>query len=306
MAKQSSVFFKLPIEDMRGKLATKQKPIKYSGQEEGQNTLSIGEGLHQATNFEKYIVLTKRRLKNFFYVKSRTSVRNTLGTNFQRATLAVAADLADYMKPFLENPTFLNVQQAFKYWGGSKTFREWLTSLAMAAISAQQEYISCQSTPDAQTGLIVEIPIMKNPLFSFDTQATDIRPDGVLSGDYYTDSNRTKGLLQEYYRYFASSMTAQSKSITVVSGSTGRKYPIVLLYQMGSPSDTFAALLNTVQGAAYDARFDSSTPAIMNNFSIIDKNGVIRLTGARITDGVSAVTENTSIPGTSEMVVTAQ
>ena len=197
MAKQSSVFFKLPIEDMRGKLATKQMPIMYSGQEKGQNTLSIGEGLHQATNFEKYIVLTNRRTKNFFYVKSRTSVRNTLGTNFQRATLAVAADIADYMKPFLEDGTFLNVQQAFQYWGDGKTFREWLTAVAMAAISQKLEYITCQSVPDAQTGLVTDLLLMKNPLYSFDMTASEVRPEGVLSGAVYTDDNRTKGLLQE-------------------------------------------------------------------------------------------------------------
>lgn len=303
MAKQSSVFFKLPIEDMRGKLATKQKPIKYSGQEEGQNTLSIGEGLHQATNFEKYIVLTKRRLKNFFYVKSRTSVRNTLGTNFQRATLAVAADLADYMKPFLEDGTFLNVQQAFQYWGTGKTFREWLTSLAMAAISAKQEYITCQSQPDPQTGLVSELLLMKNPLYSFDTIASEIVPEGALGGNPYMTDIKTRGLLQEYYRYYSVLLSAERKSITVVSGTTGRKYPIVLLYQTGSPSDTFAALRNTVQGAAYDVAFDAANPAVMVNFSIIDKNGVVKLNGSTITDGTATINADTSIPATNEMVV---
>ncbi len=307
MSKQSSVFYALPIEEMRGKLATKQKPIMYTGQKPNQNTLTLGYGKHDATNFVKYLVLTRRNGKNFFYAKSRTAVRNTLGTNFQRATLAVAADLADYMKPFFEDATFANVQQAFEYWGEKKTFREWLTSLAMAAISTQQEYISTPSAPDEQSGLTTELQLMKNPLFSFDTIANEIRPEGVLSGAVYTDDNRTKGLLQEYFRYYAGIMSADKKNITLVSGNTGRKYPIVLLYQTGSPSDTFAALKDTVQGAAYEATFDSSTPAIMNNFSVIDKNGVIKLTGNGVTDGAgTTITENTSIPATSEMMVTAQ
>ena len=306
MAKQSSVFYKLPIEDMRGKLATKQKPIMYSGQEEGQNTLSIGEGLHQATNFEKYIVLTKRRSKNFFYVKSRTSVRNTLGTDFQRATLAVAADLADYMKPFLEDGTFLNVQQAFQYWGAGKTFREWLTSLAMAAITVKQEYITCQSAPDQQTGLVTTLQIMKNPLYSFDTIASEIRPEGALSGAVYTDDNRTKGLLQEYFRYYANLMSAERKSITAVSGNTGRKYPIVLLYQSGSPSDTFGVLRNTVQGAAYNADFGTGMPAVLSQIQVIDKSGVIKLTGNEIKVGTANVTTDTSIPATNEIVVSVR
>lgn len=303
MAKQSSVFYKLPIEDMRGKLATKQKSIMYSGQEEGQNTLSIGEGLHQATNFEKYIVLTKRRSKNFFYVKSRTSVRNTIGTNFQRATLAVAADIADYMKPFLEGGTFLNVQKAFQYWGTGKTFREWLTSLAMASIGDKREYITCQSEPDAQTGLVTELQLMKNPLYSFDTIASEIRPEGALKGAVYTDNNHTKGLLQEYFRYYSRMLDANRKNITVVSGSTGRKYPIVLLYQTGSPSDTFAVLKNTVQGAVYDAKFTSTVPGTLNNFSVIDKNGVIRITGKQLTSGGVNINEDTSVRATNEILV---
>lgn len=303
MAKQSSVFYKLPIEDMRGKLATKQKPIKYSGQEEGQNTLSIGEGLHQATNFEKYIVLTKRRSKNFFYVKSRTAVRNTLGTNFQRATLAVAADIADYMKPFLEDATFLNVQQAFQYWGAGKTFREWLTSLAMAAISRKTEYILCDLAPDPQSGLVVTYSIMKNPLYSFDTIASEIRPEGALSGNVYTDDYKTKGLLQEYYRYYAQLLSAERKVINVVNGGTGRKYPVVLLYQTGSPSDTFAALKNTVQGAAYDVAFNNATPAGLVQFFVLDKKGVVLLTGNRITDGTNQISENTGITTITQMVI---
>lgn len=306
MAKQSSVFYALPIEEMRGKLATKQKPIMYTGQKPNQNTLTLGYGKHESTNFVKYLVLTKRNGKNFFYAKSRTAVRNTLGTNFQRATLAVAADLADYMKPFLEDATFANVQQAFEYWGDKKTFREWLTSLAMAAISTQQEYISTPSAPDPQSGLTTELLLMKNPLFSFDTIAIEIRPEGVLSGAVYTDDDRTKGLLQEYYRYYAGLLSAERKSITAVSGNTGRKYPIVLLYQTGSPSDTFTALLNTVQGAAYNVSFDSGTPATMSQFQVIDKNGVIKLTGNEITDGTAPITTNTNIPATNEMVVTVR
>lgn len=303
MAKQSSVFYALPIEEMRGKLATKQKPILYSGQKVNQNTLTLGYGKHEATNFVKYLVLTRRNGKNFFYAKSRTAVRNTLGTNFQRATLAVSADLADYLKPFLEDATFANVQQAFEYWGGNKTFREWLTSLAMAAISTQQEYITCQSTPDEQSGLITEIPIIKNPLYSFDVVATEVRPEGVLSGAVYTDNYRTKGLLQEYFRYYANIMQVKSKSITAENGGTGRKYPIALLYQEGSPSDTFQALEGTVQGAAFIASFDSASPANLTNFAIIDKKGAVLLTGNQITDGSGTITENTSIEGISRIVI---
>lgn len=303
MAKKSSVFYKVPIEDMRGKLATKQKPIMYSGQEEGQNTLSIGEGLHQATNFEKYIVLTKRRSKNFFYVKSRTSVRNTLGTNFQRATLAVASDIADYMKPFLEDGTFLNVQQAFKYWAQGKTFREWLTSLAMTAVSTNQEYITCQSQPDPQTGLVATLQIMKNPLYSFDTVASEIRPEGALTGAVYTDDNRTKGLLQEYFRYYSNLMRAERKSVTVVSEATGKKYAIVLLYQAGSPTDTFGGLVSSVQGASFNVDFDTANPQKLKRFSIVDKNGVVLLTGVNISDGTNPVTADTRIDTLTQIVV---
>lgn len=94
MAKKSNVFYKLPIEDMRGKLATKQKDIVYSSQQAGETPYDLTEGKKESTNFEKYIVLTKRNGKNRFYVKSRTAVNNTTPQLAAKAALGAAASLA--------------------------------------------------------------------------------------------------------------------------------------------------------------------------------------------------------------------
>ena len=98
-------------------------------------------------------------------------------------------------------------------------------------------------------------------------------------------------------------MEAERRSITVVNAHSGRKYPIVLLYQQGAPSDTFAALRNTVQGAAYDVQFSTANPAMLSNFSIIDKTGLIKLAGNDITDGTATISENTSIATLTQMVI---
>ena len=124
MAKETSVFYKLPIEEMRGKLATKQDGIMYAGQEQGDNTLSVGVGKHAATNFEKYIVLTKTRGKNRFYVKSRTSVTNSIGTVNTRAILALAMPLVDAMYARRDDSVQMDgLKIAYQYYQKGETLR---------------------------------------------------------------------------------------------------------------------------------------------------------------------------------------
>lgn len=89
--------FKVPFEELRGKLATKQKDIAYSGQE-GDSPASVRTGTHASTNFNKYIVAYKRNDKNRFYVKSRATIHQTAAARRSKANLAFAVVLADYLQ----------------------------------------------------------------------------------------------------------------------------------------------------------------------------------------------------------------
>lgn len=91
VGKGQRVALKMPFESLSGKIATKQKNIDYSQEvadfEQTKSKVS-------AKNFAKYIVCTMRNGVNRFYVKSRTSVNNTLANIRQKAALGAAASIA--------------------------------------------------------------------------------------------------------------------------------------------------------------------------------------------------------------------
>lgn len=89
--------FKMPFEELRGKLATKQDGILYSGQEKGARTDTLTAGKKSATNFSKYIVAYRRKGVNRFYIKSITSINRTTLSVERQGSLAFAQALADYI-----------------------------------------------------------------------------------------------------------------------------------------------------------------------------------------------------------------
>ena len=89
--------FKMPFEELRGKLATKQDGILYSGQEQGARTDTLTAGKKSATNFSKYIVAYRRNGVNRFFIKSNTAINRTTLSVEKQGSLAFAQALADYI-----------------------------------------------------------------------------------------------------------------------------------------------------------------------------------------------------------------
>lgn len=124
--------FKMPFEELRGKLATKQQGITYSGQEAGTNASTITVGKHAATNFSKYIVAYKRRGVNRFMVKSNTTMHQTNQAVRAKASMAFAIMYADYvLAQAVEGSDLLNNLQALKAaydkrYPNTQTLREWI------------------------------------------------------------------------------------------------------------------------------------------------------------------------------------
>lgn len=124
--------FKMPFEELRGKLATKQQDITYSGQEAGTNASTLTTGKHAATNFSKYIVAYKRRGINRFMVKSNTTMHQTNQAVRAKASMAFAVMYADYvMAQASEGSTLLNNLEAMKSaydkrYPNTQTLREWI------------------------------------------------------------------------------------------------------------------------------------------------------------------------------------
>lgn len=124
--------FKMPFEELRGKLATKQQGITYSGQEAGTNASTLTEGKHAATNFSKYIVAYKRRGINRFMVKSNTTMHQTTQAVRAKAAMAFAIMYADYvLAQAVEGSDLLANLQALKRaydtrYHNMQTLREWI------------------------------------------------------------------------------------------------------------------------------------------------------------------------------------
>lgn len=124
--------FKMPFEELRGKLATKQKGITYSGQEDGTNASTLTTGKHAATNFSKYIVSYKRRGVNRFMVKSNTTMHQTNQAVRAKAEMAFAVMYADYvLAQAVEGSDLRNNLEAMKRaydqrYHNTQTLREWI------------------------------------------------------------------------------------------------------------------------------------------------------------------------------------
>ena len=124
--------FKMPFEELRGKLATKQQGITYSGQETGTNASTLTVGKHAATNFSKYIVAYKRRGVNRFMVKSNTTMNQTNQAVRAKASMAFAIMYADYvLAQAVEGSDLRNNLEALKRaydvrYPNTQTLREWI------------------------------------------------------------------------------------------------------------------------------------------------------------------------------------
>ena len=271
MAKNASVFYKLPIDVLRGKLATKQDDIRYEGQAEGESILSLGIGKKQAVNFEKYIVLTNRNGKNSFYVKSATSVGNTIGSMYNRTVMILTATLVDHMyKQYKEGAVeMVAIEQSLKDWGNGKTMKEYMTSFVNWSIRNRKDTIQYWG-PKNPEGIAERVDLCDNPFKSFVTQAP------VIGAIEFPSTGREKYLLQQNLRFFAAAMDSTAKTINVTETISGRTRQLFLNVQSAT---TLAELANTTQGVVWGARQDTTTQTELGTISILDENGMVVVKG---------------------------
>lgn len=271
MAKNASVFYKLPIDVMRGKLATKQEDIRYEGQTEGESILSLGLGKKQAVNFEKYIVLTNRNGKNSFYVKSMTSVGNTIGSMYNRTVMILTATLVDQLyKLYQAGAIELRVlDQSLQDWGEGKTMREYMTSFVNWSIRNRQNSIQYWG-PKTPQGIAERVDLCDNPFKSF------LSPDLSIAGTDFPSTGRQKYLLQQNLRFFAAAMDSTAIRVDIESVLSGMKRPVYLNVQSAT---SFADLNDTTQARVWNVKADTTTPTELGSFSILDENGIVIMSG---------------------------
>lgn len=271
MAKNASVFYKLPIDVMRGKLATTQKDIRYKGQAEGESILSLGLGKKQAVNFEKYIVLTNRNGKNSFYVKSMTSVGNTIGSMYNRTVMILTATLVDHLyKQYKAGSVeLLPLDKSLQDWGEGKTMKEYMTSFVNWSIRNRQNSIQYWGAKTPQ-GIAERVDMCDNPFKSF------ISPAQVIAGAAFPSSGREQYLLQQNLRFFAAAMDSTAVTIKVTDTISGRTLPMYLNVQS---STTIGNLAGTTQAKIWNVTADTTKQTEVGSFDILDENGIVLLTG---------------------------
>ena len=271
MAKNASVFYKLPIDVMRGKLATKQEDIRYEGQAEGESILSLGIGKKQAVNFEKYIVLTNRNGKNSFYVKSATSVHNSVGSVYNRMVMLLTAVLVDHLYKQYKAGSIemLSLDQSLAAWGGGKTMKEYMTSFVSRSIRNRSNYIQYleAGTPGS---VAVWDDLCDNPFKSF------VTPAQIIAGIKFPSSGREQFLLQQNLRFFAAAMDSTAVKIDVTDTVTGRVRPIYLNVQSAT---TLADLVGSTQEVVWSVIKDTLAPTEIGSFAIRDKDGIVIMSG---------------------------
>lgn len=283
MAKESTVSFKLAVDEMRGKLATKQTNIRYSGQKEGEKVSQLTPGKHDAVNFEKYLVLTKRRGKQMFYVKSRTSVNNSRASLAVRAVTALASPLVDFIYQLYKGggaAVFTQLEDSYIKWGGKMTIREYITSLVVNAMNAggageQINFVDADGTTQILCG---------NPYFEFNTPEArcefTISDKTIRYTTYLQLRTRFRMAMQNYFGKLILSDT--STPITIqVKDTSGRKSSYITL-QTVSGGTYGETLSTTTQGAGLGAVFnipEEGQPAPLTHLTIYKEDGTILMQG---------------------------
>lgn len=290
MAKRESVYYALPVEEMRGKLATKQKPITYGGQTADMTPYDLTDGVHQSNNFRRYVVLTKTRGKNRFYVKSKLSVNVSRRTKFTQAVLGLGADIARHLYPVVTNGLNSNIYDALVYRRqDGQSELDVLTSVVIEGLRRKREYFEILSRPDISTGLPTILQIAGNPFCSPDV----IYADSEL-GESYTKKPSECRNTQKFYSIFNDVLYQESLATITVETSDLRTKQIQLFVPQGGAESE--SVFNTIIGHAY-ASYQTVGAQVLFIMTIYNDKGSVWGTGELYTDSArtSKVVRNTPI-----------
>lgn len=217
--------FKMPFEELRGKLATKQQGITYSGQEAETNASTLTTGKHAATNFSKFIVAYKRRGINRFMVKSNTTMHQTNQAVRAKASLAFAIMYADYvLSQASEGSKLLGNLEAMKSaydqrYPNTQTLREWIIGqfVPQVLLSSLLGY----SLPDyRQAGVLRRQTVVTKGFGAEDAtiDATISSGVGVTIGNYLEqkyDVTANSGAYNTIRTYMAQSIAVHQRFMPV-------------------------------------------------------------------------------------------
>ena len=278
MAKQASVLLNVAIEKMRGKLATKQQDIMYSSQKTNQTPFDLADGRHPSTNFDNYIVLTQRRGKQMFFVKSRTTLGMTAATRSAQAIMALAATYAAYAEKVImtrPEPRYLQFLESWAYYRtGDMTLREYIMTTIIPQMRQPAENFEFPTVPATPTSEPTLQTLGANPYYN-----------GVIeisNADYlaqFINTGKSAAAFQKYF-YALSAITALNIYEITVHSKDLRKQKIRILCDSAT---TMSELTACVQGRAFRL-VESTDQNFFTNITVYNSLGKIFDSGVPYTD----------------------
>lgn len=272
--------FKMPFEELRGKLATKQQGITYSGQEAGTNASTLTTGKHAATNFSKFIVSYKRRGVNRFMVKSNTTMHQTNQAVRAKAELAFAVMYADYvLAQAVEGSDLRNNLEALKRaydtrYPNTQTLREWITGqfVPQVLLSSLLGY----SLPDYRKGGILRRQTVVTQGFGEATATIDSTILGTTTAQQVVDYLNARysvlsnsGAFNTIRTYMAQSIAVHQRfmPVTVEGVRSLYVFPTNNTGQLvsGLPSVAVGVHIDEATNGIYMQLFKSSTMKAIND-----------------------------------------
>lgn len=262
MAKKETVYFALPIDEMKGKMATKQLNIQYSGQSSDETPYDLATGRHRATNFRKYVVLTHVRGKNMFYVKSRTTVNNTRYMQLAQSLMALSASLATMVAQDVQDapdqrpyPQVLKSYDDFAPEG--QTLRDYLTSKFNSQIRQNVEKLTLPVKTGTMPEIIEAVEIGNNPFYGYDHE---YEPSNITAK--FGETEAQKKVIQKYFAALNSIYNQAIYTLNYVSADL--KKGSVKIVQSSAGASTFETLAGTVQGNSFSIEFGDGTDNMVN------------------------------------------
>ena len=303
----------MPFDELRGKLATKQQGITYSGQEAGTNASTLTTGKHAATNFSKYIVAYKRRGVNRFMVKSNTTMHQTNQAVRTKAKMSFAIMYADYvLAQAVEGSDLRNNLEAMKRaydtrYPNTQTLREWIIGQFVPQVLTQS--LLGYSLPDYRQAGVLRRQTVVTQGFPEATATIDSTILGTTTAQRVVDYLNARydvlgnsGAFNTMRTYMAQSIAVHQRFMPVTvegvkslyvfpTNNTGQlvsglaSEAIQVLYQ--EETNQVSAILfkaNTLKPINDGARFDLYKDAALATPLLPTDTGVTELWGVEATD----------------------
>lgn len=245
------VSFKIPFDEVRGKLAEKQQNVRYQSQPEGASSYYVESGKKLSTNYNKYLVSYRRNGVNRFYVKRQVAINLTDAQRRVQAYITLTNIVAN--KLLVTVPAITRLTAMFRVGEKRKsendTLRDYTFRLVSEAVRNGESNIVLMDV-NKETYAEMTFTVGQNPLITGNNSLGDT--------DLLPTMGFTMGEMRKIYQY----NRAFSPKVANINVE-GREY---LFYVVGDVT-SIGDLNGNIAGAAFDMEIEAQEvfTRIINN-----------------------------------------